>query len=55
MTNLGKAFRTPKAKNDFYTLFDKYSLDADFDSPEAAHYVMAVLIRGGVFGASGKE
>ena len=55
VTNLGKAFRTPKAKNDFYTLFDKYSLDADFDSPEAAHYVMAVLIRGGVFGASGKE
>lgn len=55
VTNLGKAFRTPKAKSDFYTLFDKYSLGDDFDSPEAAHYVMAVLIRGGVFGASGKE
>lgn len=55
VTNLGKAFRTPKAKSDFYTLFDKYSLGDDFDSPEAAHYVMAVLIRGGVFGASGKD
>lgn len=55
VTNLGKAFRNPKEKCDFYTLFDKYSLGADFDSPEAAHYVMAMLIRGGVFGASGKE
>ncbi|RGS69722.1 type I-F CRISPR-associated protein Csy3 [Mitsuokella sp. AF21-1AC] len=55
VTNLGKAFRNPKDKCDFYTLFDKYSLGADFDSPEAAHYVMAMLIRGGVFGASGKE
>ena len=55
VTNLGKAFRNPKEKCDFYTLFDKYSLGADFDSPEAAHYVMAMLIRGGVFGARGKE
>ena len=37
------------------TNLGKYSLGADFDSPEAVHYVMAMLIRGGVFGASGKE
>lgn len=55
VTNIGKAFRTPKEKTDFYSLFDRYSLGADFDSPEDAHYVMAVLIRGGVFGASGKD
>lgn len=55
VTNLGKAFRNPKAKSDFYTLFDKYSLGDDFDTPEAAHYVVAVLVRGGVFGASAKE
>lgn len=55
VTNLGKAFRNPKGKSDFYTLFDRYSMGNDFDSPEKAHYVMAVLIRGGVFGASGKE
>lgn len=55
VTNIGKAFRTPKEKTDFYSLFDRYSLGEDFDSAENAHYVMAVLIRGGVFGASGKE
>ena len=50
VTNLGRAFRKPATKKDFYSLFDRYSLGADFDSEEDAHYVMAVLIRGGVFG-----
>ena len=31
------------------------SLGDDFDSPEDAHYVMAMLVRGGVFGQSSKE
>ena len=55
VTNLGKAYRNPKAKQDFYSLFDRYSMGEDFDSAEQAHYVMAILVRGGVFGQSGKD
>ena len=55
VTNLGKAFRTPKDKADFYSLFDRFALGEKLDSQEQQHYVMAVLVRGGVFGQSGKE
>ncbi|MDO5687354.1 MAG: type I-F CRISPR-associated protein Csy3 [Neisseria sp.] len=55
VTTLGTAFRQPKEKTDFYTLFDDWMLKDKQPSPEQQHYVMAVLIRGGVFGASGKE
>ncbi|MGP5209217.1 type I-F CRISPR-associated protein Csy3 [Psychrobacter alimentarius] len=55
VTTLGTAFRQPKAKMDFYTLFDKWVLESDAPDVEQQHYVMGVLIRGGVFGASGKE
>jgi len=55
VTTLGKAFRTPKEKADFYTLFDQYALGAQLESAEQEHYVMAVLVRGGVFGLSSKE
>lgn len=55
VTTLGTAFRQPKAKMDFYTLFDNWVLKGDAPSAEQQHYVMGVLIRGGVFGASGKE
>lgn len=55
VTTLGTAFRQPKAKMDFYTLFDNWVLKGDAPSTEQQHYVMGVLIRGGVFGASGKE
>lgn len=55
VTNLGKAFRTPKDKADFYTLFDKYVMGEELDNLEQEHYVMAVLVRGGVFGQSSKE
>ena len=55
VTALGKAFRNPKEKADFYTLFDKYALGEPLDSVEEEHYVMAVLVRGGVFGQSSKE
>ena len=56
VTTLGKAFRQPKQKMDFYNLFDKWVLTGA--PPEDAgnqHFVMATLIRGGVFGESGKE
>lgn len=55
VTTLGTAFRQPKAKMDFYTLFDNWVLKGDTPDVEQQHYVMGVLIRGGVFGASGKE
>ncbi len=54
VTNRGIAYRSGKNKADFYTLFDRYSLGEPMTEPETAHYVMAVLIRGGVFG-SGKD
>lgn len=55
VTNLGKAYRSPKDKVDFYTLFDKYALGESLTNKEQEHYVMAVLVRGGVFGQSSKE
>ena len=54
VTNLGKAYRTPKEKKDFYNFFDKWACGEKLDSVEDEHYVMAVLVRGGVFGASDK-
>lgn len=55
VTTMGTAFRQPKEKQDFYSLFDNWVLKDNKPSTENQHYVMAVLIRGGVFGASGKE
>ena len=55
VTTLGTAFRQPKKKLDFYSLFDKWVLRGEKPEIEQQHYVIAVLIRGGVFGASGKE
>jgi CRISPR-associated protein Csy3 len=55
VTNLGRAFRTPKEKVDFFTLFDKFARGHDLNDKNAEHYVMAVLVRGGVFGESEKE
>lgn len=54
VTNLGKAFRTPKDKQDFYTFFDKWARGEKLNRIEELHYVMAVLVRGGVFGESDK-
>ncbi len=55
VTNLGKAFRHPtKDKKDFYTFFDKFARGEKLDRVEDEHYVMAVLVRGGVFGKSDK-
>ncbi|MGI5309150.1 type I-F CRISPR-associated protein Csy3 [Rheinheimera sp. WS51] len=55
VTTMGKAFRQPKQKKDFYSLFDNWILKSEKPEIEQQHYVMATLIRGGVFGASGKE
>ena len=55
VTNLGKAFRNPTSKKDFYTLFDKYAWGNPLDCEKDEHYVMAVLLRGGVFGESDKK
>ena len=54
VTNLGKAFRTPKDKQDFYTFFDKFARGEKLNRIEDEHYVMAILVRGGVFGESDK-
>lgn len=54
VTNLGKAYRTPKDKQDFYTFFDKWARGAELERVEDEHYVMAILVRGGVFGESDK-
>jgi CRISPR-associated protein Csy3 len=54
VTNLGKAFRTPKDEQDFYTFFDKWARGESLPREEDEHYVMAVLVRGGVFGESDK-
>lgn len=55
VTTLGTAFRQPKQGKDFYTLFDKWVLKGEKPDVNQQHYVMGVLIRGGVFGESGKE
>lgn len=52
VTNMGKAFRANK--HDFYTFFDKFARGEKLDRIEDEHYVMAVLVRGGVFGESDK-
>ncbi|OUS30994.1 type I-F CRISPR-associated protein Csy3 [Thalassotalea sp. 42_200_T64] len=54
VTNLGKAYRTPKNKQDFYTFFDQWARGAQLGRIEDEHYVMAILVRGGVFGESDK-
>jgi len=55
VTNMGKAFRTPKDKQDFYTFFDKFAWGEKLERIEDEHYVIAVLVRGGVFGESEKQ
>ena len=50
VTTQGKAYRQPKQKLDFYTLLDHWLLKDQVPPVEQQHFVMAVLIRGGVFG-----
>ena len=55
VTSLGTAFRQPKQKLDFYNLLDGWMLRDQAPPVEQQHFVMAILIRGGVFGDSEKE
>ena len=55
VTSRSQAFRTSKEKADFYTLFDSYALGNQLSTEEDEHYVMAMLVRGGVFGQGSKE
>lgn len=50
VTNRGKAYRQPKANMDFYKLLDNWLLKGKEPEVEQQHYIMAMLIRGGVFG-----
>ncbi|MGO1296760.1 MAG: type I-F CRISPR-associated protein Csy3 [Vibrio sp.] len=49
VTSRGKAYRSNK--DDFYTLFDKWMEKGQAPDVEQQHYVIANLIRGGVFGS----
>ncbi|MBY0465221.1 MAG: type I-F CRISPR-associated protein Csy3, partial [Burkholderiales bacterium] len=55
VTTQGKAYRQPKAKEDFYTLFDNWVTKGQAPVLAQQHFVMATLIRGGVFGDAGKD
>lgn len=53
VTTQGRAYRQPKQKSDFYTLLDHWVLKDVVPTPEQQHFVIATLIRGGVFGEAG--
>ncbi|PKM33498.1 MAG: type I-F CRISPR-associated protein Csy3 [Gammaproteobacteria bacterium HGW-Gammaproteobacteria-12] len=53
VTTEGRAYRQPKAKADFYNLLDNWLLKDKVPSIGDQHFVMATLIRGGVFGEAG--
>ncbi len=55
VTNQGRAYRQPKAKADFYSLLDGWVLKDKAPDGGGQHFVMATLIRGGVFGDSDKD
>lgn len=50
VTNRGAAYRQPKEKKDFYNLLDAWMIKGKEPAVEQQHYIMAMLIRGGVFG-----
>jgi CRISPR-associated protein Csy3 len=50
VTSQGKAYRQPKQKADFYNLLDSWVLKDQIPSEGDQHFVMATLVRGGVFG-----
>ena len=54
VTSKGKAYRQPKQKMDFYTLLDNWVTKDKKPDTEQQHYVIATLIRGGVFGEKGE-
>lgn len=50
VTSQGKAYRQPKQKADFYNLLDNWVIRDNAPNENDQHFVMATLIRGGVFG-----
>jgi len=54
VTSMGKAFRQPKQKQDFYNLLDRWVLKDHEPDEGNQHFVIANLVRGGVFGESDK-
>jgi len=50
VTSRGTAYRQPKQKMDFYTLLDDWVLRGKRPEAPQQHFVMATMIRGGVFG-----
>lgn len=50
VTSRGKAYRQPAKKMDFYTLLDSWVTKGQMPDIAQQHFVMATLIRGGVFG-----
>ena len=50
VTSQGRAYRQPKQKLDFYNLLDRWVLKDEKPDEAQQHFVMANLIRGGVFG-----
>jgi len=55
VTTLGKACRRPTDKLDFYNLLDAWILKDQVPDLAQQHFVMATLVRGGVFGDAGKD
>lgn len=53
VTTQGKAWRQPKKKTDFYNLLDSWILKDKALATDEQHFVIATLIRGGVFGEAG--
>ncbi|SHF79945.1 CRISPR-associated protein Csy3 [Modicisalibacter ilicicola DSM 19980] len=53
VTTQGRAYRQPKQKADFYSLLDGWIIKDQVPTVEQQHFVMATLIRGGVFGEAG--
>jgi len=53
VTTRGAAYRQPKQKEDFYNLLDNWLLKDKVPSVDNQHFVMSILIRGGVFGEAG--
>lgn len=54
VTTQGRAYRQPKQKLDFYSLLDAWVLKDKAPELDQQHFVIATLIRGGVFGDADK-
>jgi CRISPR-associated protein Csy3 len=53
VTTQGRAYRQPKEKQDFYSLLDGWIIKDKTPDAGQQHFVIATLIRGGVFGEAG--